>query len=194
MERKLIVEEWLSLDGYVCDREGRLDFFAKHVRESYTTEQRLVLLRSIDTILFGRNTYTQFSALWPERPVENDLLAEKINTLNKIVFSRTLQRAAWGRRAEAVVDSGDPAEKIRALKQQAGKNIVLWGSITLAQSLMQENLVDEYHLHLCPVLTGGGRTLFTGLQQQRELLFLSATPLANGVLLLKYSKNQDKEN
>jgi len=67
MKRKLIVEEWLSLDGYVSDKAGGLDFFAKHVRDAYTTAYRLDVLNSVDTILFGRKTYQQFSALWPAR-------------------------------------------------------------------------------------------------------------------------------
>ena len=87
MKRKLIVEEWLSLDGCVSDKMSNLVFFIKHIRESYTTSSGIDFLNSIDTILLGRKTYDQFSALWPEHPIENDLLAEKMNTLNKIVFS-----------------------------------------------------------------------------------------------------------
>ncbi len=186
MKRKLIIEEWLSLDGYVSDKADKLDFFAKHVRESYTTAYRADLLNSIDTILFGRKTYQQFSALWPGRPVENDILTEKINTLNKIVFSGSLKSAPWAQWTEARVEPGNPIEKIKILKSQPGKNMVLWGSISLAQALIKEGLVDEYHLHICPTLTGGGRTLFAGEFDAVNLSLIETKPFANGVVLLKY--------
>lgn len=187
MNRKLILEQWLSLDGNVSDKMGGLDFFAKHVRESYTLSHRMDFLNSIDTILFGRNTYTQFAALWPERPTENDLLAYKMNTLNKIVFSSSLEKAPWGQWREATVEAGDPIEKIRALKIMPGKDIVLWGSITLAQALIRQNLVDEYHLHICPVLTGGGRKLFANETGPSGLALLDVKQISNGVVLLKYA-------
>lgn len=188
MKRKLIVEEWLSLDGYVSDKEGRLGFFAEHVRESYTTEYRLDLLNSLDAILFGRKTYQQFAALWPERPVEEDVLARKINTLNKLVFSGSLKNAPWGEWPEATVEPGDPVKKIEALRSQPGKNMVIWGSITLVQALMKENLVDEYHLHLCPALTGGGRRFFGGELNPVNFVLFDTKPFDNGIVLLKYGK------
>lgn len=187
MSRKLIVEEWLSLDGYVSDKTGKLDFFAKHVRESYTTAYRSELLNSIDTILFGRKTYQQFSALWPERPIENDILAEKMNTLSKLVFSSSLEEAGWGKYTAATVVSDDPVKKITALKALPGKNMVVWGSITLAQAFMATNLVDEYHLHICPSLTGGGRKFFTGEIIPAGLTLSDSKQFNNGVVLLKYN-------
>jgi dihydrofolate reductase len=184
------MEEWLSLDGHVSDKEGKLDFFAKHVRESYTTAYRTDLLNSIDTILFGRKTYAQFATLWPERPVENDILAEKINTLDKFVFSASLEKAPWGQWREATIVASDPAKKIRELKSMPGKNMVLWASITLAQALIAKNLVDEYHLHICPTLTGGGRKLFTHETEPVGLSLLDTKQFDNGVVLLKYGRSE----
>lgn len=186
MSRKLIVEEWLSLDGHVSDKEGKLDFFAKHVRDSYTTAYRSELLHSIDTILFGRKTYQQFSALWPERPVEQDVLAEKINTAQKLVFSGSLSKAPWGRWPEARIESGDAVKRIRALKAEPGRHLVLWGSLTLAQALMQASLIDEYHLHICPTITGGGRRFFAEGIDASQLALTDTKAFDNGVVLLKY--------
>jgi dihydrofolate reductase len=78
-------------------------------------------------------------------------------------------------------------ERVKALKSLPGKNLVLWGSITLAQTLMKENLVDEYHLYICPVLTGGGRRLFTE-EMKPSALSLSETKYdSSGVVFLRYS-------
>ncbi len=153
--RKLIVEEWISLDGYVSDKASKLDFFAKYVRESYMSEDRLEFLNSFDAIVFGRETYNLFAGLWPDRPIEKEVLAEKMNTTKKIVFSSTLSKAPWGKWEEAEIESGNLIARINELKSMPGKDIVVWGSITIAQNLMNENMVDEYHLHVCPTLTGG---------------------------------------
>jgi dihydrofolate reductase len=187
MKRKLIIEEWLSLDGYVSDKTGGTDFFVKHVLESYVAQSRNEFLNSIDTILFGRKTYDQFSTLWPGRPVENDLLAKKMNTLDKIVFSKTLEKAPWGKWPGASVEANDPITRIKALKSLNGKNMVVWGSITLAQMLIKEDLVDEYHLQLCPALTGGGRRLFTGEINPSALSLIDTKQYSNGVVFLNYS-------
>lgn len=95
--RKLIVEEWITLDGFVSDKNGKLDFFTSQVRETFTDDDRLKFLETVDCILFDRKTYQQFVALWPGRPTANDVLANKINTAQKIVFSNSLSETPWGK-------------------------------------------------------------------------------------------------
>jgi len=187
MDRKLIVESWVSLDGYVADKMGKLDFFVKYVRDEYTTAYRRDMLNSIDTIIFGYKTYVQFSTLWPDRPIANDLLAEKINTSEKIVISRSPGAAPWGQWPAATVVTGDPVEKIRALKALPGKDLIIWGSITIAQALMARNLVDEYHLHICPTLLAGGKKLFTEEARLGDLSLLDSRQFPTGVIALKYA-------
>lgn len=176
----------MSLDGHVSDKTGGLDFFVKHVRGSYTTRERIAFLESADTIFLGRKTYDQFSQLWPRRPVENDLLAEKMNGLDKVVFSASLQQAPWGEWQQATLETKDPVAKLKVIKTLTGKNIILWGSITLAQTFMKEGLVDEYHLHICPVITGGGRKLFTDDMNLSPLSLLNTVVNFDGVVFLKY--------
>jgi dihydrofolate reductase len=183
--RKLILEEWISVDGHVADRHNRLDFFAPLVRELYADSERTAFLQGIDCILFGRKTYQQFAALWPERGVENPL-AKMINQTPKVVFSDTLTSAPWGEYATAQVIPGNANEAIRKLKNLLGKNIIVWGSVSLAQSLMKENQVDEYHLHLCPSLTMGGRKLFTEAATPATLNLIESRRGKGGTVLLKY--------
>jgi dihydrofolate reductase len=160
--KKLILEEWISLDGYVSDQNGKLDFFPSSEGNRDSDQDQLKFLDSIDTILLGRVTYELFVDFWPTATTDKEIIADKLNSIPKIVFSKKLKRAPWGKWHEATVISGNAAEYVRDLKQKSGKNIVLWGSIALSQSLMKENLVDEYHLQVCPTTTGGGRPLFTG--------------------------------
>lgn len=186
MMRKVILEQWISLDGYISDREGKLDFFAKLVRETYLASDRVKFLDSIDCILFGRKTYEQFASLWPQRPIESDPLADKVNRGKKIVFSNSLNNAPWGTWPEAGIENDDPISKIRILKTSPGKNMVLWGSITLAQALMKENLVDEIHLHVCPTLLGGGRSLFVSGLNPTSLELSETRSYGPGIVFLNY--------
>jgi dihydrofolate reductase len=83
-----------------------------------------------------------------------------LNSTPKVVFSRTLESAPWGKWGEARLVAGDASEEIRRLKDEPGKDMVLWGSISLAKSLMTDGLVDEYRLWVCPVVLGQGKRLF----------------------------------
>src|SRR6185436_17600212 len=129
--RKLIVEEWISLDGYVTDKDGNLDFFTSLTPEqnTYSDADQLKFLERVDTILLGRKTYELFVDFWPTAKVEQEIIADRLNELPKLVFSNSLEQAPWGEHAPARVVSGDAVEEIRKLKAQPGKDLVLWGSI-----------------------------------------------------------------
>src|SRR5579871_3661539 len=162
--KKLILEEWISLDGYATDKNNQLDFFTglAHDQNVYSDSDQLKFLETVDTILLGRKTYELFFEFWPNATVEEEVIADRLNELPKIVFSNTITKAPWGKWEDARVISGDSIAAIRELKSQPGKDMVLWGSISLAQALMKADLIDEYHIQVCPILNGGGRSLFAG--------------------------------
>ena len=180
--RRLIVQEWISLDGFAADKNDRLDFFAPTVRDIYQDEYYLQYLENIDCILLGKNTYKQFSAVWPAR---SGHLAEKIDTSEKIVFSGSLTNAPWGQWRAASISATDLPSKIRELKSLPGKNIVIWGSLSLVRQAMKAQLIDEFHIHLCPAITGGGRRLFTH-DHHAELKLIHSKHFDNGVAALHY--------
>ena len=190
--RKLIVEEWVSLDGNVSDRNGQLDFFTNLGPEqnTYSDNDQLKFLETIDTIRLGRKTYELFVDFWPTATTEQEAIADKLNETNKIVFSNTIHKAPWGRWAEAKVLSGDPITAVKELKAQRGADIVLWGSISLAQSLMKEQLIDEYHIQLCPVLTGGGTRFFSPEMNYAQLNLSEVRQYDTGVVFLNYQKTR----
>ena len=191
--RKLILEEWVSLDGNVTDKNGGLEFFTSLTpdQNKYSDKDQLKFLETIDTILLGRKTYELFVDFWPTATTDKEVIADKLNEIPKIVFSNTLTTAPWGKWPEAKIINGEAAAAIKKLKALPGKNMVMWGSISLAQSLMKENLIDEYHIQVCPVLTGGGRNLFPremnfgklNLSEVRQhntgTVFLNYEPLVN---------------
>jgi len=186
--RKLIVEEWMSLDGHVTDKQGQLDFFTGLTPEqnTYSDADQLKFLETIDTILLGRVTYELFAAFWPTATTDKEVIADKLNGIKKIVFSNTLRKAPWGKWPEAAIIKEDAVAAIKKLKSLPGKNMVIWGSISLAQTLMQENLIDEYHIQLCPVVTGGGRRLFFEQIDLRKFSLTETRQYNTGTVFLSY--------
>ena len=186
--RRLILEEWLSLDGYAEDKNGKLDFFPSSESNKFSDLDQLKFMESIDTILLGRKTYELFVNFWPDATTEKEIIADKLNETPKIVFSNSLKKAPWGKWPEAEIMNGDVIDKIKELKNNPGKDIVLWGSISLAQSLIKEDLIDEYHLQICPTIIAGGRSLFPDMNQYKNLKLIDFKKYDTGLILLKYLK------
>lgn len=167
--RRLILEEWLSLDGYAVDAAGTLNFFPAADTDKFSDAEQLEFLEGVDTILLGRKTYELFIGYWPQATTKTEAIADRLNSLPKRVFSKTLREAPWGKWAPAEVVRGEAVAQVRRLKALPGKDLVLWGSVSLAQTLMQADLIDEYHLQLCPTLVGGGRRLFAEREAYAQL-------------------------
>lgn len=178
----------MSLDGYVADKNGGLDFFTHLTpqQNKYSDLDQLKFLDEIDTILLGRKTYELFVDFWPDATTDKEVIADRLNETNKIVFSNTLEKAPWGKWKEAEIIQEEAVDAIKKLKNLPGKNMVMWGSISLAQSLMKKNLVDEYHIQLCPVLTGGGRSLFQEDSGLSGLELLELRQYDTGTVFLNY--------
>ena len=184
--RKLILEEWLSVDGFAVDRDGKLDFFPASETDKFSDGDQLKFLDSVDTILLGRRTYELFVSFWPTATIDKEVIADRLNTLPKLVFSRTLSEAPWGKWHPAQVVSGDAVAEIKRLKAQDGKHMVLWGSLSLAQELIAADLIDEYHLQISPTIVGGGRRLFPNLQSYAKLKRVNVRTYDTGVVFLHY--------
>ncbi|MDF2454610.1 MAG: reductase [Cytophagaceae bacterium] len=184
--RKLILEEWISLDGYAADKNGQLDFFPSTEANQFSDQDQLKFLESIDTMLLGRVTYHLFADFWPTATTDKEIIADKLNSLSKIVFSNTLTDAPWGRWTAAQVMKGDAVEEVKKLKAQEGKDMVLWGSLSLAQSLIKANQIDEYHLQICPTAIGGGRLLFPDLSHYAQMKLIQSKVYDSGVVALHY--------
>jgi dihydrofolate reductase len=188
--RKLILEAWLSLDGFAADRNGKLDFFPSSETDKLSDADQLKFLDSVDTILLGRRTYDLFVDFWPTATTDKEIIADRLNELPKIVFSNSLRDAPWGKWPAARVVSGDAIAEIRRLKTGPGKNLILWGSLTLAQQLIAHDLIDEYHLQICPTIIGGGRPLFPSLDAYARLDRMAIRTYDTGVVFLHYEPAQ----
>src|SRR5918994_6028728 len=189
--RRLILQEWMSLDGYAVDERGTLDFFPASEVDQFSDRDQLEFLESVDTILLGRRTYELFVDFWPTATTDKEVIADRLNALPKLVFSNTLSEAPWGQWPPARVVHGDAVAEIKRLKAEEGKHMVLWGSLSLAQDLIAADLIDEYHLQICPTLVGGGRPLFPTRQGYANLERRNLRTYDTGVVFLHYEPRRE---
>lgn len=171
-----------SLDGYVEGPNGNLDWHA--VDEEYN-DFSVEQLNAADTLLFGRKTYELMSSYWTSDQAQtNDpVIAEKMCTMQKMVCSSTQQHFDWNN--SFWVGESVP-EAICSLKKQQGKNILIYGSITLAKYLAQHNLIDEFCIILNPVYLGSGKTLMNMIPEYVHLQLTETYELVSGKIVLRY--------
>jgi dihydrofolate reductase len=178
--RKLIMWNLITLDGYFeGDRNWDLPWHEKawgEELERFSLDQ----LQSSDLLVFGRVTYEGMAAYWQ---AATGAVADYMNSLPKVVCSRTLQAASWNK--TTLVKDG-VAEELARLKEQGNGNMFVFGSANLSKTLMNERLFDEYRLGVAPVIHGRGRLLFDGDVTPHGLQLLEARPLSNGCIILRY--------
>ncbi|HJU69286.1 MAG TPA: dihydrofolate reductase family protein [Gemmatimonadaceae bacterium] len=190
--KKVILQEFVSVDGLAAGPNDSVDFIPASMQGDQPFGQHQTkFLDSIDTILLGRVTYEMFAAHWPNvTSGPDEPFADKLNAIPRIVFSTTLDRAPWGSYPDAKVVKSSAAKEVARLRQGSGKDMVMWGSLSLAQSLMREALIDEYQLIICPVVLGTGRPLFAEQNESIGMQLVSTKSFDRGSVLLVYTANK----
>ena len=176
--RKLIVTENVALDGVFEAPETWSGQYQSPDLQAIMFSG----MQSTDTMLFGRATFEEFAAFWPDSDMEP--FASHMNSIEKFVVSHTLSDAEWGA-GNPVPIIRDLASEVQQLKQKEGKNIGVIGSGGLVRSLLDHNLVDELILAVHPVVLGGGKRLL-GDQQRRTLELIDSRALESGSIYLAY--------
>ena len=182
--RNVIFSILVTLDGYIDHTAMIAD---DEIHQSAVDE-----LNQAEMVLFGRRTYQLFAHDWPLMELDPGLspgmlaFARRINSIPKIVFSRTLEKAEWNN-SRLVKD--DAVDYVAKLKQQPGGEIMVTGS-TLANSLMPHNLIDEYRLWINPVILGGGQRLFRN-DGKKMLKLIETRTFRSGVVILFYRPEND---
>ena len=139
-------------------------------------------MAATDAYLFGRKTYEQMATYCPTAP-EDDPYAQHLNATQKYVASRTLRDLQW---QNSTLIEGDVAEKVVMLKDQPGQNIAVLGSGELVQTLIKEDLIDEYFLAVFPIVLGSGKRLFRDADGVRRLSLVDSKTTSTGGVLLTY--------
>jgi len=159
---------------------GELDWhfpFWTEEMEEYAFRQ----LRSVDTILAGRVTYQKMAAYWPF--ATRDDFSDMMNNYQKIVFSTSMTTAAW---QHTRIIANNIRKETSRLKQQRGRNMIIYGSASIVQALGRMDLVDEYHIWVHPIVIGNGLVLFKNNGRPLQLRLLETKSFCSGVMLLYY--------
>jgi dihydrofolate reductase len=183
---KIIVTEFVSLDGVTEDPGGAEDFkyggWTFEIDRGEGDKFKLDETMETDALLLGRVTYEGFAAAWPSREGE---FADKFNNMPKYVVSSTLRDPEWN---NSTVLEGDPVEAVKKLKAEQDGTIVVHGSIQLAQALLEHDLVDQLNLMVFPVVLGSGKRLFGKTSDKKRLQLVESRTVGDGVLILMYER------
>ncbi|QJB37906.1 dihydrofolate reductase family protein [Chitinophaga oryzae] len=183
--RKLKLQMQVSLDGFVAagpnDEQQWVTWAWEEIRKEV-----LDLADSCDTILIGRKLAVDYIPYWedvytrPDDPMYE--VAQRIVPMQKVVFSKTLDRPAWRNTTVA----NDLVAEVDRLKQQPGKDLVVYGGTSLVSDLLKENLIDEYYFFVNPVALGHGDQVFGGLSGFRQLTLKNCIRYDCGIVLMQY--------
>lgn len=177
----------ISLDGYI---EGENHDLSWHNVDKEFNKFAAKQLEDAGALLFGKNTYELMESYWPHAKPEDEYdgtVAKFMNQLPKYVFSRTLEtiveKDTW---QNVHLIPNDPAEPVRKLKEEDGKNMFVFGSNNLCVTLLKEGLLDELRIMISPIAIGSGTVLFAGMQDKLSLQLLHTKVFKNGNVLLTY--------
>jgi len=190
--RELIVAEFITLDGVIQapggpqeDTEGdfkyggwTLPYWHDDIGAHF-----FQAMSHADALLLGRKTWQIHGGAF--EPMVGDPFGDAMNNMRKYVVSTTLKSAAAWRNSTLIREN--VVEAVRQLKQQPGKNILVDGSSALTQALAQNDLIDEYSLHVYPIVLGGGKRLFP-VGKRLDLNLVEASPLPTGVVFMRYRR------
>ena len=181
--RRLIVFNQVSLDGYFVDAKGDMSW--AHRQDAEWNEFTSQNASGGGELVFGRVTYDMMAGFWPTEAAKQraPIVAEQMNSLPKVVFSRTMDRAAWN---NTRLIKGDLASEVRKLKSEPGPGMAMFGSGTIIAQLAPERLIDEYQFVVVPVVLGDGRTMFDGVKDRLALKLTRTRPFSNGNVVLYY--------
>ncbi len=183
--RKLIAFNHVTLDGYFVSATG--DFkWASHGNDD--PEYSAFVAENASgggQLLFGRKTYELMASYWPTAIADqhNPSVAKGMNSMSKVVFSRTLDKAVWN---NTLLVKGDLVSEVRKMKNGDGPGMAILGSGSIISQLAQENLIDEYQMVVDPVALGGGRSMFDGINHQLNLTLAKTRTFKNGKVYLCY--------
>ena len=183
--RKLIVFNHVSVDGYFVDANGTM-YWAKTRKDDAEWNAFVAENTSGNgPLLFGRKTYELMIQYWPTPMAKQHdaRVADRMNKLTKIVFSKTLNDVSW---SNTELIKGDLVEEVGRMKQEPGEGITILGSGTLVAQLADAGLIDEYHVVVNPLVLGRGRTMFEGVKDKLELKPVKSRSFGNGCVYLVY--------
>jgi dihydrofolate reductase len=191
--RKLIVFNTVTLDGYFTGVDGDLSWAFTGAQDTEWNDFVAGNAAGGGLLIFGRVTYEMMVGYWPTPlAAENDpVVAERMNNLPKVVFSRTLDVVSW---QNTRLVKSDMVAEVQKLKNESGPDMTILGSGTIVSQLAAVGLIDEYQLVVAPVVLGRGRTMFDGLPENLPLMLTKSRTFNNGNVFLCYESAKEGNN
>lgn len=188
--RKLIMWNVMTLDGYFEGSQKWDLSFHNTIWGPELEALSLEQLQAADYLVFGRMTYEGMAAYWTssEAQASEQGVAKLMNSIPKLVFSKTLKSADWN---NTTIISDNASREIQKLKDQGGKDLYVFGSANLSETFINDDLFDEYRIGIAPVILGSGRPLFKEGIASKNISLVSTQPLSTGGVVLKYIKNSN---
>jgi len=184
--RKLAVFNMISLDGYFVDANGDMSWaYIDRINDAEFNEFIQNNAKGGGELVFGRKTYDLMVKHWPtpEAKQNDPVVAEGMNKMPKVVFSRTMDKAAW---QNTRLVKSSMADEVRKMKNGTGVGMAILGSGEIVSQLAQEGLIDEYQMLVIPIVLGKGRTMFEGMKEKIRLKLTKSRAFANGNVFLSY--------
>ena len=181
--RRVSAFEQVSLDGFFVDAHGDMSW--AHKQDPEWNEFAASNASGGGALLFGRVTYEMMAGYW-QTPAAREAapeVAEGMNAMPKVVFSRTLQKASW---KNTTLLKGDPAAEVGKMKKEAGPDFTILGSGSIVSQLAKAGLIDELQIVVNPIVLGKGRTLFGTVDERIPLKRMSARTFRNGNVVVSY--------
>lgn len=185
--RKVVVLNRMTLDGSFAGPNGENDWFIPDPEIDKATHE----LIDADTLLLGRVSYEHLEAFWPQAALDPNLpqnvreMANEVNGMTKVVFSKTRTDYPW---ENSRLVSRDPVQEVKALKEENGDDMLILGSGSIIQQLANADLIDEYVLILTPVVLGDGKLMFKDVKTV-NLTLIDARCFASGNIVLHYKRS-----
>ena len=175
----------MTVDGYIAGLNSEMDWVTFNWGDDigkYVTE----ITEPVDCIVLGRKLAQGFIPHWASNPELPG--AAKINSTKKVVFTKTLDRSDWD---NTVLARGDLADEITQLKKQDGQDIIAYGGATFVAALIQQGLIDEFHLFINPAAIGNGLSIFKSLDRTQNLTLKKSVAFTCGIVVLCYEPKRD---
>jgi dihydrofolate reductase len=170
----------MTVDGYIAGPNGEMDWMVfnwDNELKKYVTE----ISESFDCIILGRKLAQGFIPHWASNPEQEG--ADKFNSTKKFVFTKTIDKSEWD---NTILAKGDLVDEITKLKNQDGKDIIVYGGSTFVSALIKKGLVDEFHLFINPTAIGSGLTIFNELDSRQNLTLIKSISFDCGIVVLNY--------
>jgi dihydrofolate reductase len=184
--RKLIVFNHVTLDGYFVSASGEFGWARQGNDDAEYAAFVAENASSGGELLFGRITYQLMASYWPTAGAgqHDPVVAKQLNTMAKVVFSRTLESASWN---NTKLVKGALVTEVRKMKSESGPDMAILGSGSIVAQLAPEGLIDEYQMVIDPVALGKGRTMFDGIGTTLNLKLTRSRVFRNGKVFLGYA-------